>query len=274
MNLSEIGMCTATLLTDPMRCEGDTFSTCVRASAAAGFTSVALWPFHAASLGFDASASLIHDLGLRVGAVEAAFRWVEGDNEGVRAEANALLDVADRFECRQVMACTMETTIDADLALEGFAALCKLAAQRGVRVALEFLPWSAVPTIAAAWAIVRDCTAANAGLVIDTWHWTRQPGGPDVATLRAVPGHQIHYLQVCDTAPNPTAPGSLREAMTDRRLPGTGTTDFTTLSRVLEAIGAQPYVAAEVFNTQLAALGPTEMALAVRAACLSALALA
>ena len=70
---------------------------------------------------------------------------------------------------------------------EGFAALCEHAAEHGVRVAIEFLPWSAVPDLATTWQIVRGSGTTNGGIVIDMLHWQRQPGGPNLELLRQIP---------------------------------------------------------------------------------------
>src|SRR5207344_774561 len=135
-----------------------------------------------------------------VRAVEAATRWAEGPEAAV-ADADEQLDVASAFGADLLLACTLDPTMDATRATEGFAALCERAAEHDVRAAIEFLPWSAVPDLATTWQLVQESGATNGGIVIDMLHWQRQPGGPNLELLRQIPGDRIHYVQVCDAAP-------------------------------------------------------------------------
>ena len=100
----------------------------------------------------------------------------------------------------------------------------------------------------------------DTGLVVDTWHWIRQPGGPDVETLRKVPGERIHVVQLNDTTAVGGGEDLMTESMTTRQLPGDGEVDFAELFAVLEEIGADPIWAPEVFNVELMTLGPDAMA--------------
>ena len=56
-----------------------------------------------------------------------------------------------------------------------------------------------------------------------------------------------------------------RIALGNRRLPGQGEVDIARLLRTLDAIGADPWFAYEVFNQGLAAGGPEAMARTLRA---------
>ena len=133
-------------------------------------------------------------------------------------------------------------------------------------IALEFFPWSGVPTFAAANALCDDTGLDNATVLLDTFHWVRQPGGPDLDALRSVPGHRVAYVQLCDPAAEPLDDVEA-EAMTARRPPGTGAVDYEALWHALDEIGASPFVAAEVFNTELVAGGMEAMARTVHDAC-------
>jgi sugar phosphate isomerase/epimerase len=265
---TDLGMCPATLLPDPMQCDAAAFASCIEATADAGFEFVSLWPFHTAAIGLEAAAELLHSAGVSVRSVEAATKWSGADTDAIRDEALPLLDFARRFGADSLAACRMEED-PASLAqaTEGFSTLCGMAEAEGVRVCLEFLPWTGIPDLRTAWQIVHDAGAANGGLLVDTWHWTRQPGGPDFDLLRQIPGDRIHFVQLSDTAPATAQAGLFAETMTDRRLPGTGTTDLRALFAALKEIDAHPMLAAEVFSSSLSATGPRAMATAVRAAC-------
>ena len=57
----------------------------------------------------------------------------------------------------------------------------------------------------------------------------------------------------------------MQQAMGNRRLPGEGDVDIARLLRTLDAIGADPWFAYEVFNQGLAARGAETMARALAA---------
>ena len=52
-------------------------------------------------------------------------------------------------------------------------------AQRGLLVALESFPWSALANTRIAIDLLRRAEAANAGLLIDVWHFYNGGGHPD-----------------------------------------------------------------------------------------------
>ena len=117
---------------------------------------------------------------------------------------------------------------------------------------------------------MRESGAANGGILLDTWHWQNQPGGPAFGVLQDVPGDRIHFVQVCDAAPT-TGDDLFAEAMSARRLPGDGVVDFAGLFAALDDIGADPFYAYEVFSTELAGHGSEQMARELRHAGASAL---
>jgi sugar phosphate isomerase/epimerase len=98
--------------------------------------------------------------------------------------------------------------------------------------------------------------------VLDMLHWQHQPGGPNFDLLGKIPADQIHYVQVCDASPglSPSAREYLGYAMGARLLPGQGAVDIPALLGSLASMGADPYFALEVFNTNLAQDGAGKMA--------------
>ncbi|NRA08850.1 MAG: sugar phosphate isomerase/epimerase [Myxococcales bacterium] len=235
------------------------------ASAAAGFSAVSLWAVHhqtlvAGGLDPDVLVALLDEVGLSVPVVEAALGWANPDLDAVDAAVGPILEVAARYGAEQVLAVFMEPEAPEPAAcVAGFARLCDLAAEHDLRVSLEFLPWSGIPDLRSAWQLVERCERDNAGLTLDTWHWQRQPGGPDFETLAGIPGARIHFLQLSD-APAQAEEDLVDETLRARRLPGEGDVDFAGLQKALNAIGARPLAAPEVFNAELLALGPAEMA--------------
>ena len=122
--------------------------------------------------------------------------------------------------------------------------------------------------------MVQEAGGDNIGLVFDTWHWLRQPGGPDPETLRQIPGDRIHCVQLDDTTAAGTGEDQMMESMTARLLPGDGEVDWPNVLELLDEIGADPIWAPEVFNLGLMKEGPVEMARKTRDATRKVLGLA
>jgi sugar phosphate isomerase/epimerase len=98
------------------------------------------------------------------------------------------------------------------------------------------------------------------GLVLDVWHWERQPDGPDLEALAEVPADRIVGLQLDDVSPESDG-DLLEETMASRRPPGEGVADIAGLLAVLEGARADPLVSLEVFNhALLIAEGPAGLA--------------
>ena len=61
-----------------------------------------------------------------------------------------------------------------DEAAAAFAGLCDRAAEHGLLVHLEFLPWSRIPDLATAWQVVDAADRPNGGIMLDAWHYFRE----------------------------------------------------------------------------------------------------
>jgi sugar phosphate isomerase/epimerase len=265
-------MCNSTLIGGSMEITPDQLKQIVSATAGAGFSGVSLWAFHhqaavAAGMTEDEVQAVHTDAGLSVPMVESLIGWETGDTAMIDAQCTGTLEVASRYGAKTVGSVVMGPSLESfDAAVSGFAYLGERAAERGLGVCVEWLPWTGLPDLKSAWKLVQDTGLDNVGLVVDTWHWLRQPGGPDLETLRQIPGDRIHCVQVDDAPITPAGDDTMMEAMTARLLPGEGDVDFTELFAVLDEIGADPVWAPEVFNLELMALGPDEMAKRVYAA--------
>lgn len=106
-------------------------------------------------------------------------------------------------------------------AAEQLAGVCAVAADAGLRVGVEFMPYTACRTVADAVALVAASGAANAGLVVDLLHLHRSGGS--AADLRSIDPARIVLVQLCDALrAGPPAERLREEALTDRRYPGQG----------------------------------------------------
>ena len=266
----ELHLCVSTILGDPMAATADEIVEGVGVAAAAGFDGVSLWTLHhlvAAGSGVDLAA-LTAELGLAVPVVEALAGWANAaDEAAVRADAEFALGVAAAVGATHAVAVCLEPELeDRDRTVQNLGLAAALAADAGVTIAIEFLPWTGIPTIASCAQLIEDADADNVGILVDMWHWQRQPGGPDLHTLRSLDGSLVPLVQVCDTGP--AAADLYDEAMTARVLPGEGDTDGDALAAALAEIGATPLISPEIFNTsRLADRGALAWAQDIEASC-------
>lgn len=157
---------------------------------------------------------------------------------------------------------------------ETFAALAALAAEHGLRLMIEPMPYRAVATLPQAAGIVAG--VFGAGLVVDTLHATR--GGTTPSDLAHLDPAMLAVIQLCDAprqAPTAPAPSGLHpllnEARFNRLLPGAGElplADFVsampagslvTVEAPVSMAGDPEARIVDVFRSTTAALGwPTE----------------
>ncbi|MEV8631994.1 sugar phosphate isomerase/epimerase family protein [Streptosporangium sp. NPDC051023] len=228
----------------------------VNAAATAGFDSIGLTlgQYRAALAdGLDDTSmrALLDAHGLRLAELETPWDWAaDGDDDSDDGEQ--LFHALEALGCPQLNAVQFAVHPYERL-VERFAALCARTAAAGAQVALEFMPFSELPTVADAWRLVRDSRAANAGILLDSWHYWRSGGSRH--DLAAVPPGRILSVQLNDALPTPGA--DLRHEARHLRLPpGEGTTAFV---RLLRELGVTARMSAEVWSDELERL-PPEMA--------------
>ena len=151
---------------------------------------------------------------------------------------------------------------------EAFAALCTRAAEHGLLVHIEWLPWSKIPDLATALRIVQLAAQPNGGLNIDAWHLVRS--GVTVDELRDVPGSLILGVQL-DDGPLEPEPNLIEATLHERTLPGDGAFDLSAIVRALRHTGTTAPIGVEVFSDALHALPAAEAARAAAEATRSVL---
>jgi sugar phosphate isomerase/epimerase len=211
---------------------------------------------------------LLADHGLAVAELDPAWWWLPGasdihippehDGEQIfRFGERELFAVADAVGARSLNAVDVfGGTWSPDDAAAAFAGLCDRAAEHGLLVHLEFLPWSRIPDLAAAWRVVHEADRPNGGLMLDAWHYFRS--GSDGALLRSIPGASILGVQLCD-APAEAEANPLQATLHERLLPGDGELGLDSLLTDLRATGTTAPVGVEVFSDTLHALAPEEV---------------
>jgi sugar phosphate isomerase/epimerase len=245
-------MCPATLIADFMNPTGDDVRAAVDSALRAGATTSSTWTLHLPALGgLEAAADWLKSAGMATGCVEAGSNWANTDQATADKEGRQLAEAAAALESPLIMAVCLEPALDdMDQARDNLAVMAAHARDAGARVCVEFLPWTGIANLATAWALVEPL-GPDAGVLVDTWHWQRQPGGPNLPLLSSIPGDRVLYVQMCDAAPGSST--DMAEAMTGRLLPGDGVVDFASLIATLKQIDAHPFIAPEIFNPGLVA---------------------
>ncbi|HEY4928458.1 MAG TPA: TIM barrel protein [Acidimicrobiales bacterium] len=245
-------------------------------ASAAGFRYISLWGRDIAAARAEGYAdadlrSMLADHGLGVAEVDPAWWWLPGaagvsidpsfDTEDVfRFGEHELLAMAEAVGARSLNAVdAFGGTWSIDQAAEAFAGLCSRAAEHGLLVHIEWLPWSRIPDLTAARAVVEGAGATNGGLNIDAWHLVR--AGVTLEELAAVPGDLVLGIQL-DDGPLAAEANLVEATLHDRRLPGEGEFDLQGLVRTLAAIGTTAPLGVEVFSDELHRRGPAAAAVA------------
>jgi sugar phosphate isomerase/epimerase len=252
---------------------GLSFRERVAAAEAGGFSGVSLWgrDYQAArdeSLSDQDIRLLLDDHGLSVGELDPAWWWLPGasdihippehDHERIfRYTEPELFAVADAVGGRSLNAVDVfGGSWSFDEAAAAFAGLCDRAADHGLLVHLEFLPWSRIPDLATAWGVVGAADRPNGGLMLDAWHYFRSD--PDGELLRSVPGSSILGIQLSDAPAAPEA-DPLHATLHQRLLPGDGEFPLPALLADLRATGTVAPLGVEVFSDVLHAQAPVEV---------------
>ncbi len=266
MESPELVLCPLTLRRDLFECSPDQYRELLDIAVKHGYGAVNVGLIdtgtaEAEGISLDAFLAEFEKRGLRTPVVDAISGWGQGQPEAdIESQAKPVLDVAERAGAETVVAISMEPTIPSvDVAAKGFAHVCALAADRGLKACIEFFPWGGIPDIATAWEVVQVAEADVGGLVLDTWHWGRAPNGPDYDTVAKIPGDRFHIIQIDDAGPE-AEEDMMRETLRARRLPGDGVVDIVGVLRAVRETGAKPLFAPEVFSKELFELGPDEMA--------------
>ncbi|MFD9306654.1 sugar phosphate isomerase/epimerase family protein [Streptomyces sp. NPDC060048] len=247
----------------------------VQAAAAAGFQAVGLsveayGEARRSGLDDDAMRAVLDEHRLALGEVEFLSDWVPragggedgGDGDGAipSAKERTAFHIARTFGADHINVGLFDAA-PLDVIADRFTALCERAGE--LRIALEYMPFGAVPDLPTAWELVRRTGRPNAGLVLDVWHWVRGATAPE--DLAPVPAARIFTVQLCDVGPDPL-PDMRQESLHLRLVPGSRTGAAGRLLGLLEAHGVRTRVSAEVMSDALLAQGTGATARAVYAA--------
>lgn len=233
----------------------------VAAARETGYSALSLSPqdyrlARAAGLSDGDIRAMVADAGLRVACFDPFTRWLPTWEPPAGCSAAALAVIgageAEFLRAAEAVGAASMTVFEPfgvrwpdDVVAGSLSAIARRAADAGLRVNLEFIPFLGIPDLATAWRLVQLAQVPTVGLVLDTWHYFR--GTPDDALLAAVPGDRISAVQVSDAAADPN--GELETDCLHHRLPaGDGAFPLDRLLRVLRDTGGLHDVGPEIFS--------------------------
>lgn len=109
------------------------------------------------------------------------------------------------------------------------AAFHDQARQFGLSCVLEFFPWTVVPDLAAANAIVDATGYETLGILLDTLHFNRS--GSTLDDLDRTPRHRLSFIHLCDAPVRPPYSDAdlLHAGRAERLAPGDGQIDLVAI---------------------------------------------
>ena len=178
-------------------------------------------------------------------------------HEAADQHAEFALDLARVLDCPLIQVIGPYAGASDD-AVSRLADLGQLFAGEGRTLSLEFLPWTNIPTAAAASSLLAQVGDPSLGMCVDLWHLNRSGGSlADLAQLWP----QIVSIQLSDGPVEPDLPDDLFTDCTHhRRLPGEG--EFDLVTALVEASRQAPgySLSVEVISDDLRVLPVDEVA--------------
>jgi len=234
----------------------------IRLASEAGFKQIGLWlddVDQAVAMGTSLSdiKTQLDSCGLQV----AEFCFLGGwqDAEGARfdevlSQAHRLSNVCRALGCDILVAVPALAGGRLGGAPERFRQVCQVAAEHRVRVALEFPGIAAeVKDLRTAHNLVSAAACANAGLVLDTFHFFL--GGSSLSDMEGAA--EILLVHISDAMNLPIE--ELRKPHDNRTFPGEGILDFALIFDRLDQSHYDGAISLEVWNRKLRQANPAEV---------------
>lgn len=198
----------------------------ISAAAAAGIAGIGLyvgdWERQVADgMTTDRLQDLLDKNGVVLAEIEAIPIWdtQAAGVERTRRFLDLAWQLADRFGSRYLQVVgPYEQPLDA--AVERFGEICDRAADYGLKVGLEFLPFTNVRTATDAMDIVDGADRRNGGVCVDIWHHRR--GANDPSLIEAIPAEKVMAIQLNDGSMAPQLDDYKDDCLLNRVAPGDG----------------------------------------------------
>ncbi len=231
------------------------FEARVAACAAAGYRGMCLHfrDYQAQrEAGYDdrSLAAILHRYEMKTNSIEFLVDWFLDGEAGTHSrneEATAYrAALAYRADTLNVGANLVGSSLSPGRMRSQFRELCERAGEHGLNIALEIVPWSDVPDIESAMAVIDGIQ--NAGLVVDSWHIFR--GAVPLSEIERIPGDRILAVQVNDA--DAEIRGSLAQDTLNRRLCGEGTFDLPSFLESVARTGTTAPLSVEIISPTMA----------------------
>ena len=236
----------------------------IRIASETGYEAIELWNddltvYQEAGGSLADVAQALADSGLAAPTCIAVHGWLGStDTEHERAieEAKRRMQQAAEVGAQYVIASPPMDPFDLSRGGADYRELLEIGAQIGVRPAMEYLGFmNSVYTIDQAWQIVEDADRPDASIIMDPFHILR--GGGPIESIAKVSGDKVaiwHWNDVPGDRP------FAEQSDADRVLPGDGVIPLQTIEQLALAQGYEGFVSLELFNPDLWAQDPLEVA--------------
>lgn len=238
----------------------------IEAAARAGYAGTGFWlgdllAWRESGKDYAALRRHLDDAGQHCVELEFLSDWHASGERRVRSDAARaqLFEAADALRARhiKVMPPFLPEDLQGPALAEQFAALCAEAAEHDLLIAMEMLPFSTLPSLETALAMVAAANAPNGGLLIDIWHVVRS--GSAVAQVAQVPARFIKAVELCDA--RTAMQGSITEDTMRHRLPcGEGEFDIAGFLAALDQAGYDGPIGVEILSDSFRKLDLNEAA--------------
>lgn len=235
----------------------------VKAAKEAGYEGIGL----RAETYVDALAEGLHDedilailekYDIKVTEVEYITLWAEEERSyEQKYKEQICFHMCDLFGVGHINAGLMED-YPVDYTAQKLKELCQRAGKYIIGV--EPMPYSGIPNLEKAWAVVEGSGCDNAAMILDTWHWVRADQPYNLLTKEQA--KKVISIQINDAYERPYAASILRdESMHDRLAPGTGSKDTAGFLKMIKDAGVDPKViGVEVISDEILSHGVAEAA--------------
>jgi sugar phosphate isomerase/epimerase len=199
------------------------FADRVHAAKTAGFDAISLFPQQylrarrREKLGIADMQEILQSHCIALDEVDPLLDWFGPDASG---SEQLMYEMAEAFGARSMNAAPAFCPHgDLSQVTAAFSRLSERAARHGLRVDLEFLPWTLVSDLDKALTVVRDAGQANTGVMLDCWHFFRSRCEVEqISALGVEDIDRITSVQVNDAPARPARPGRRQKFSVNRTM--------------------------------------------------------